>query len=106
MLTGKLDNMVRGWCIGNFEPSILKTDKFEVGVLLHPKGEKWPAHYHKIATEYNILLKGRMKVCDTELTSGDWFVIEPMEIADPIFYEDCQILCIKTPSDTTDKYLV
>jgi len=102
----KLSDMHRGWLIGNFEPSILKTEGFEVGVLHHPKGEVWPEHYHKVATEYNILLSGSMNVCDTELKSGDIFVIEPMEVASPTFHEDCTILCIKIPSSPSDKYIV
>jgi quercetin dioxygenase-like cupin family protein len=106
MKVGKLADMHRGWCIGDFTPSLLKTKDFEVGVLLHPKGEKWPAHYHVKGTEYNILVSGSMRVCDTELTAGDTFVIEPYEVADPVFYEDCTIVCIKVPSDTKDKYLV
>lgn len=106
MKTGKLADMYRGWIIGDFEPSLLRTKDFEVGVLLHPKGERWPAHYHKIGTEYNVLISGSMRVCDTELVAGDTFVIEPGEIADPIFHEDCRILCVKLPSDTGDKYIV
>ena len=49
----KINDMWRGWFIGDFEPSVLKTNEFEVGVLTHKKGEKWPKHYHNIATEYN-----------------------------------------------------
>jgi hypothetical protein len=41
MKVGKLADMHRGWCIGDFAPSLLRTKDFEVGVLLHPKGEKW-----------------------------------------------------------------
>jgi quercetin dioxygenase-like cupin family protein len=106
MILGKLSDMHRGWFIGNFEPSLHKTPDFEVGVLTHLKGEKWDAHYHKLGTEFNVLVKGSMKVCDTELTAGDTFVIEPYEIADPIFYEDCTIVCVKIPSNTNDKYKV
>ena len=50
-----LNEMWRGWFIGNFEPSILKTENFEVGLLSHRKGEVWPKHYHAVATEYNLL---------------------------------------------------
>lgn len=105
MKVGKISNFYRGWVIGNFEPSLLKTKDFEVGILHHPKGEKWPAHYHKIATEYNILITGTMKLCDIELVPGDTFILEPYEVADPTFHEDCTIVCIKVPSSTTDKYL-
>jgi len=98
--------MHRGWFIGNFEPSVLRSAGFEVGVLTHLKGEQWSAHYHKIGTEYNVLLTGTMNVCETELVAGDIFTIKPGEIADPTFYEDCTILCVKVPSDTADKFIV
>lgn len=106
MQVNKLSDMWRGWFIGDFDPSVLKTKHFEVGVLTHPKGEQWAAHYHPVGTEYNVLLEGSMKVCDTELKQGDIFVINPGEIADPVFYEDCKILCVKVPSDPNDKIIV
>lgn len=106
MKVGKLSDTHRGWVIGDFEPSLLRTKDFEVGILKHPKGEKWPAHYHKIATEYNVLVSGSMRLCGTELAAGDTFILEPNEVADPIFYEDCTIVCIKVPSDTKDKYIL
>ena len=58
----QLDQMTRGWVIGNFTPSILKTSQFEVGYLSHKKDEIWPAHVHNEADEYNILVKGTMKL--------------------------------------------
>jgi len=106
MKVGHLSNTHRGWVIGDFEPSLLRTKDFEVGILKHPKGEKWPAHYHKVATEYNILISGTMRLCGVELVPGNTFILEPNEVADPIFHEDCTIVCIKVPSNTTDKYLV
>ena len=39
-----------------------------------------------------------------KLISGDVFVIEPNEVADPIFLSDCKLIVIKTPSIPTDKY--
>ena len=39
--------MVKGWFVGDFEPSVYKTKEFEVGYFTHKKGEKWPFHYHK-----------------------------------------------------------
>jgi quercetin dioxygenase-like cupin family protein len=106
MKVGKLSNHDRGWIIGDFENSLLRTSEFEVCVRVHPKGEVWPAHTHKIATEYNILISGSMSMCGIELTAGDTFIVEPNEVADPIFHEDCTIVCVKTPSIPTDKYIV
>ena len=47
-----------------------------------------------------------MRMCDTELVAGDIFVVEPNEISDPMFHEDCTIVCVKVPSVPGDKYLV
>lgn len=96
----------RGWFIGNFEPTVFKTANFEVGVLTHLKGEQWPAHYHKIGTEYNVLLEGKMHVCGQDIVAGEVFIFEPNEVADPIFLEDCKVLCVKVPSLPGDKYEV
>jgi quercetin dioxygenase-like cupin family protein len=105
MTVGKLRDFKRGWVIGDFEPNLFRTDLFEVGVLFHAQGEQWPAHYHKIATEYNILISGSMRIAGTEIQAGDYFVNEPGEIADPVFHEDCVVVCIKVPSVPGDKYL-
>jgi quercetin dioxygenase-like cupin family protein len=101
----KLSDMWRGWFIGNFEPTVLKTEDFEVGYLFRPKGKEQP-HYHAIGTEYNVLISGTMLLNGNELVPGDIFIIEPNEIAYPEFHEDCYILCVKTPSVIGDKYEV
>lgn len=106
MIKHNLSEFKRGWIIGNFEPSVLRTDQFEVAVITHTKGEVWPAHYHKIGTEYNVLLQGKMIVCGQEINPWEVFIFEPGEIADPIFLEDCKVLCVKVPSVPGDKYEV
>ena len=50
------------WFIGDFEPVALKTKDFEVGVGHHEKGEKWDKHFHKLATEITLILKGKVKI--------------------------------------------
>ncbi|QBL12339.1 hypothetical protein [Campylobacter helveticus] len=35
----KLENMIRGWFVGNFEPSVLKSKDVEVGVKEYQKGD-------------------------------------------------------------------
>lgn len=102
----KLQDYFRGWVIGDFEPSILRTKDFEVGVLTHKKGEIWPAHYHKQSIEYNVLVKGKMIIQERELNSGDVFVFEKGEIADPVFLEDCTVVVVKVPSIPSDKFEV
>lgn len=100
----KLTDFTRGWIIGNFEPSLLKTRDFEVGVLIHKKHEVWPKHYHKVGTEYNVLISGSMTIANTTISPGDVFVFNPMDVADPVFHEDCIVVCVKVPSMPGDKY--
>ena len=99
----KLKDMKQGWFIGNFEPTAYKTKDFEVCYRTHPKGEKWDIHYHEHITEINLLVNGKMIMQGKTLLSGDIFILEPYEIADPDFLEDCTILCVKTPGIVGDK---
>jgi len=82
----------------------LKTPYVEVSIKIHPKGEQWPKHYHKIATEYNVIISGEMILQDTALREGDVFVLKPYEIADPEFLEDTKIVCVKIPGAKNDKF--
>lgn len=104
MKTHNIKEFKRGWFIGNFDPSILKTENFEVGLLTHKQGEVWPIHYHAIATEYNLLVSGKMIIKETTIVPGTIFILEPNEIADPVFLEDCIVMCVKVPSVPGDKY--
>lgn len=101
-----IEDMIGGWFVGNFEPSAHKTSDFEVCYKVHPKGEQWPAHYHKIATEINYIIRGTMTINGTMLTRGDVFVLEPYEVAVPEFLEDCELIVVKTASVVGDKYEV
>jgi len=100
----QIKDYVRGWFIGNFEPSILKTKHFEVGLLTHNKGEYWAPHYHKESVEYNVLVTGKMTVQGKVLNSGDVFIFQKGEIADPVFHEDCTLVVVKVPSIPYDKF--
>ena len=99
----RIEDMKKGWFIGDFEPSVLKTKDFEVGVVSRPKGPEKP-HYHAIATEYNLVISGSFNLNNKELKTGDIFVIHPGEVVNPVFYEDTKILSIKVPSVIGDKY--
>ena len=96
----------KGWFIGNFEPSAFKTDAFEVCMKKHPKGEKWPKHYHKIITEINYLIRGKMTIQNTTFEAGDVFILEPYDVADPDFLEDCELIVVKVPYVKGDYVIV
>lgn len=54
MKIGKLRDMKRGWFIGDFEPSLLKTRDCEVAVKSYRHGDHEGKHFHKIATEFTV----------------------------------------------------
>lgn len=102
----KMEIMKDGWFIGDFEPTSYKTKDFEVCYKHHYKGEIWDVHYHKIGTEINYLIEGKMIIQGKELNSGDIFILYPYEVADPIFVTDCTVLIVKTPSKSNDKFII
>lgn len=102
----KFNDMKGGWYIGDFTPSAFKTKDFEVCYKKHTKGEKWDDHYHKLGTEINYLIKGKIKIQDKVVVSGEIFIFPPYEIADPEFLEDCELIIVKTPSNKKDKYVI
>ena len=111
MRKARIEDFHRGWFIGDFEPSILRTKDFEVGLLTHSKGEYWEPHFHKEAIEYNVLISGEMTIVHeddsfTHLKPGDVFAFEKGEVSAPHFHEDCKILVVKVPSVKGDKYVV
>ena len=97
--------MTHGWFVGGFEPTAFYTKDFEVNYRVHPAGSDWDTHYHTEVTEINLLISGRMTMQDKELVSGDIFIMEPWEITNPVFIEDCAIVCVKTPSKN-DKQVI
>ena len=100
------ESFVGGWWLGNFEPSVFKTDQFEVCYKTHAAGEKWDAHYHALGTEFNYLIRGEMCINDMEFEAPVVFVIEPGEVADPTFITDVELIIVKIPSVPGDKYIV
>jgi len=101
-----INQYIRGWIIGDFEPSIKRTTHFEIAVLHHKQGEKWGFHYHSQAIEYNILLSGKMMINNISIEQNSIFIFEQNMISCPVFLEDCIVLCIKIPSIPTDKYII
>lgn len=106
MKTAKLDDMIKGWFIGNFEPSLCKTNDVEVAVKKYNKGDFEDKHYHKIATEYTLIISGRVRMNNKEYKEGDIIIMEPYETTDFECLEDNTInVVVKLPGASNDKYL-
>lgn len=106
MKVNKLNDMFKGWVVGNFEPSLFKNDDFEVAVKKYEAGDYEEKHYHKVATEITIIGKGKVKMNGVEYNSGDIITIEPGESTDFLVIDDTITTVIKFPCVTDDKFLV
>ena len=106
MKINKLNQMFRGWVVGNFDPSLYKTDDVEVAVKNYKKGDYEPKHYHKIATEITIICKGRVLMNNELYEEGDIITIEPNEETDFRALNDVITTVIQLPCTKDDKYMV
>jgi len=100
----KLKEYVRGWIIGDFEPSVLKTKALDFGVTFFNKGDIHEPHYHKLCTEYIVIVSGRHIIGDKEYKKGDICIIKPFER----FRYECvktgAVAVVKVPTGKGDKY--
>lgn len=101
-----LKDMINGWCIGDFTPSIYKTKDFEMAVKRYKAGVIETAHKHKIAKEITIVVEGLIMMNNKEYGKNKIIIVEPGEINQFHSITDSVLVVIKTPSLIGDKYLV
>jgi hypothetical protein len=103
----KLSDMVNGWFIGNFEPSVIKTTEFEVGCHFYKKGTKTINHIHKFSIEINLIVTGKIQINEIVLEAGSIFIFGKGEESGlPEFLDDTILSIIKIPSCLNDKTIV
>jgi quercetin dioxygenase-like cupin family protein len=98
--------MTKGWFVGNFEPTVLKTDQFEVGLKQYKKGDVEAKHVHRIATEITVIVSGEVRMNGQNFKAGQIIVLDPGESTDFSALTDVTTLVVKTPSAKDDKHLV
>lgn len=106
MITRKLDEMVGGWLVGDFEPTCLKTRACEVACKHYEAGAAEAAHVHRIATEITLIASGRVRMNGRTFGAGDIIRLEPGEATDFLALERSTTIVVKMPSVAGDKYLV
>ncbi|WP_118986074.1 hypothetical protein [Photorhabdus sp. CRCIA-P01] len=105
MEISRLEDMVKGWFVGGFEPTLYKTTNVEVAVQHFTTGERESAHCHKVATEITVIVSGRAKMAGAEVKAGDIVKISPGEFTDFEALEDTVTAVVKLPGALNDKYL-
>lgn len=106
MYTQKINNMKNGWFIGNFEPSLFKTNDCEVAVKKYKQGDYEKEHYHKIATEYTVIISGQVRMFHRIFSEGDIIVVEPGDVTDFTALTNAVNVVVKVPGVNNDKYSV
>lgn len=106
MINKKLRDMVKGWFVGNFEPTAHCTDAVEVAYKEYDAGAVDARHYHKIATETTLIIFGEVSINGTTYGAGDIIVVNPNEIIEFIAITNTGLVAVKVPGVSNDKYLV
>ena len=106
MRVGHLDSMIKGWFVGNFDPTLYRTNDCEVAVKSYKAGDFEEKHYHKIATEITVIVKGCVKMFDKEFSEGDIVVVEPGEATAFEALKDSMNVVVKLPGANNDKFEV
>lgn len=94
-----------GWFIGNFDPSIVKCDNFEIAVKHYIVGENDPPHYHKKSDEITVIISGSARMNGIIYKAGDILFIEKQYVTDFIPLENTITCVVKIPSVINDKYI-
>lgn len=106
MKTARLDDMTKGWFVGNFTPTLYRTNDVEVAVKRYRAGDHEGTHYHRVATELTAIVSGRVRMDGTEYGPGDIIVVEPGEATDFDALTDTVNVVVKIPGANNDKYVV
>lgn len=105
MKKNNLSEFTGGWFLGDFSPSLIPMQNFEVGVKYFEKGQTEPEHYQLTATEYTVIISGECRIGKYLLSSGDILTIPPLESADFEALSKTSLVVVKTPSIPEDKVL-
>ena len=105
MKTFRISDFTGGWFLGNFSPSLLANDKFEVAVKWFKSGDVEPDHYQVVAFEYTVIIAGSCRIGDRLFGEGEIVQIDPGEVAGFEALSDGVLVAVKTPSIPQDKRL-
>ena len=105
MRVARLADMLKGWFVGDFEPTLYRTDKVEVAVKKYKAGDREAWHYHKVATEISVVIGGSVRMNGHECAAGDVIVMDPGEGTDFEALEDTITAVVKIPGARDDKFV-
>ena len=101
----KLEEMIKGWFIGNFNPTLFSTNDVEVGVKKYVAGDQECTHHHKIATEFTVILNGTVEMSGNRYSDGDIIKINSGVSTNFKAITDVTTVVVKIPGAINDKYI-
>ncbi len=100
----EIKNMFKGWFIGNFEPTLYQTNDVEVAIKHYKAGDFENTHYHKIATEFTVILNGQVEMNGVIYNDNDIVKVNPGVSTDFKAITDVVTVVVKIPGATNDKF--
>lgn len=100
----RLNEMIKGWFIGDFSPVAFRSSEMEVGVKAYGAGDREDEHHHKVATELTVVVSGKVRMLGRIWVPGDVVTIEPGESTEFEALQDSVTVVVKCPSVAGDKY--
>ena len=101
----RLEDMIKGWFVGDFVPTTFSTKDCEVAVKHYNAGDYEELHHHKIATEITLILSGQVRMMERTWEEGDIIVLEPGTATDFEALTDAVNVVVKVPGTLEDKYI-
>ncbi len=105
MRHAKLADMVKGWFVGDFAPTVARTGDCEVAVKHYRAGDHEGTHHHRVATEITVIVSGEVEMLGRTWSAGDIVVIEPGEATSFTALTDATNVVVKLPGAGNDKYM-
>jgi hypothetical protein len=102
----RIEDMVKGWFVGDFEPSVIRTSECEVAVKHYKAGTLEPSHYHSFAQEITHIVIGSVRMNERVFSSGDIVLVNKYEIVEFEALVDTVTVVFKSKSVEGDKYQV
>ena len=99
-----LKDFVKGWIVGDFEPSLIATREAEVAIKRYKAGEQERAHHHNVALELTTIIAGRVRMSGREYGPDQIVRIMPGESTNFEALEDTVTVVVKVPSVRGDKF--
>lgn len=104
MRVHKLTDMVGGWFVGHFSPTVMQTGLFETAVKYYKRGDREATHHHKVAEEITVVASGSVRMFDRVFCQGDIIHLAPGDSTEFEALEDAITVVVKRPSVAGDKY--